>query len=232
VSNPIFYGRERHPSQVILTGIVGVPWQDLADRASLSGAGLTYLTAAQLTQQGRWDVVLGTPDASPPKPPTDPFMFETPFDRSELSISQENPVVGEPIVPGTSVNPRANGINGHESINMGNRTLQFACSYPLGTPKICDETALNIDIGCRCFAEDSVYNHALCQPPSGGPPSTTQYFDSALPGLRHLQLLKALGDNAITASICPKEVDPTAADYGYRPAMKSLAARLERAFNP
>jgi hypothetical protein len=75
-------------------------------------------------------------------------------------------------------------------------------------------------------------NNALCQPPSGGPAETTQHFDGAFPGLRQLQVLRDVGDSAITASICPKVFDPASPDYGYRPAMTSLAARLERAFNP
>jgi hypothetical protein len=44
--------------------------------------------------------------------------------------------------------------------------------------------------------------------------------------------LKALGDNAVTASICPKVFEPDAADFGYRPAMRALAERVEAALSP
>ena len=230
-ANPIFDGRMRHPSQAILTGIVGVPWQDVADSASLDGPGLTLLTSAQLKKEGRWDVMIGDPDASPPVRATDAFMMETTIDRGILSSIHENPLTHDVIVPSSSMDPRANSINGHET-NTHNRALQAACIMPRQTPKVCDEAAFNADTGCRCFQEDLVDNNALCQPPGGGAPTTTQHFEAAYPGIRHLQLLKALGDNAVTASICPKVFTPGEPDFGYRPAMRSLAARLERAFNP
>jgi hypothetical protein len=236
VPNPLFAGApepRRHPSQVILTGIVGVPWQDVADKASLSGAGLTLLSAAELTKQGRWDMMLGDPEASPPKRPTDPFMIETPDDRSALNSVHASPVVPTAtLVPSSSTNPQANVINGHEAMNVGNRDLQAACIFPLATPMVCDVAALNADRSCRCFPDDAVFNYAMCQPPGGGAAGTTQYFEQAYPGLRHLQVLKGLGDSAITASICPKVVTPDALDYGYRPAMKALAARIQVVANP
>lgn len=231
VANPIFAGGMRHPSQVVYTGIVGVPWQDLADQASLSGPGLTYLTAAELTAQNRWDVVLGDPDASPPRPPTDPFMLETTQDRTELASAQAHPLLPNvALVPSSSTDPQANPINGHEFVDARRDMLQFACTFPLQTPKPCD--SFEATRGCLCYAEDLERNMSLCRPPGGGAVGTTQYYDDAFPGIRHLQLLKSLGDSAVTASVCPKVVEPASADYGYRPAMRALKARLERAFNP
>ncbi|HET7538273.1 MAG TPA: hypothetical protein VFK05_00325 [Polyangiaceae bacterium] len=82
VANPLFDGASgkapRDPSLVFLAGIVGVPWQDIADDASLTGPGLSYLTAKELTERGRWRALLGDPNGSPPLPPSDPFMVETP----------------------------------------------------------------------------------------------------------------------------------------------------------
>jgi hypothetical protein len=52
------------------------------------------------------------------------------------------------------------------------------------------------------------------------------------PGTREPALLHMLVDNAVAASICPKVTTEGQADYGYRPAMKALAARLETAFKP
>jgi hypothetical protein len=233
VPNPIFAGGQRHPSQVILTGIVGVPWQDLADQASLSGPGLEYLSAAELVQQKRWPLMLGNPQASPPVLPTDPFMIETTLDRAELSSVSAHPLLpSQKLVASDSQDPQANLINGHEGSYPSGWSLQHACIFPLQQPKVCDQAALETDVGCECFESDLSSNSALCQPPGGGPAEITQYFDGAFPGLRQLQVLRELGDSAITASICPKVFDPTSPDYGYRPAMTSLAARLERAFNP
>lgn len=235
VPNPLFAGPapHRHPSQVILTGIVGVPWQDVADKASLTGAGLTLLSAAELTKQNRWALMLGDPTASPPVLPTDPFMIETPEDRSALSSVHAHPLVpSATLVPSTSTDPAANVINGHEIMNLGNRDLQSACIFPLATPVLCDQAADSANKNCRCFQPELPYNNPVCQPPGGGAPAITQYSDQAYPGLRHLQVLKGLGDNAITASACPKVLTPNAADYGYRPAMKALAARIEAVSSP
>jgi hypothetical protein len=158
-------------------------------------------------------------------------MLETTIDRGILSSIHENPLTGDVIVPSSSLDPGANAINGHET-NTHNHNLQAACIFPLATPKICDQVAFDAGIGCRCFEEELSDNNPVCQPPGGGQPTTTQHFEAAYPGVRHLQLLKALGDNAVTASICPKVLEPGHPDFGYRPAMRSLAARVERALNP
>ncbi|HEY8943928.1 MAG TPA: hypothetical protein VIM73_06695, partial [Polyangiaceae bacterium] len=58
VPNPLFApdseGRSRDLSRVFVTGIVGVPWQDVADAASLEDPRhLRYLSAQELTDQDR-----------------------------------------------------------------------------------------------------------------------------------------------------------------------------------
>jgi len=232
VGNPLFAASNgktaRDQGLVFLAGIVGVPWQDIADSDSLSGDGLRYLTEAELESQGRWSVILGTSNAGTydaPIPPTDPLMIEQPGERSGV-----NPITMDAIVPSTSTNPRANPINGHEQANMGNRDLQYACIFPLGAPITCDQAAFDADKGCDCYDEDLVYNRPLCQPPGGGAASITQSFAKAYPGTRHLQVMKEFKDNSIVASICPKIVDDKKkADYGYNPAVKAIIDRLKEA---
>jgi hypothetical protein len=52
----------------------------------------------------------------------------------------------------------------------------------------------------------------------------------AYPGLRHLEVLKGLGDQGIVASVCPAQSnDPSSTDYGYRPAIGALVDRLKEA---
>jgi hypothetical protein len=205
VGNPLFAASDgktgRDPGLVFLAGIVGVPWQDIADQESLTGPGLRYLTASELESADRWKMILGTSNvgtSSPPVPPTDPLMIEQPDARSGT-----NPITMEALAPDTSTNPQANKINGHEQANMGNRDLQYACTFPLGTPLVCDEAARMADKGCDCFDDDKVYNRPLCQPPGGGPAGITQNYAKAYPGTRHLQVLKEFKDNSIVASICP-----------------------------
>jgi hypothetical protein len=234
--NPIFAGdgARRHPSQVIFTGIVGVPWQDVADDASLSNGKLTNLTAAELAKAGRWQLMLGDPTASPPVLPTDPFMVETTAERWNLpGVSGQHPLTGFVVAPSDSPTPQATPINGHEAVESGS-VLQTACIFPLVEPKVCDDAALQSNMGCLCFAEDLARNNAACQPPAGGAAGIIQHATDAYPGLRHLQLMKSLGERAVVGSVCPKvlTLDTFAEDYGYRPVMRGLAERINTALEP
>jgi hypothetical protein len=239
VTNPLFdttgsSSAPRDPSLVFLAGIVGVPWQDIADDASLTGPGLNYLTAQQLQDKGRWTALLGDPTASPPVPPSDPFMIEQIGPRTGTNMIAQPPVATS---PATSTNPHANVINGHEYNNdasMGD--LQYACTFPLTTPKTCVAT----NLACDCSPDKAgssaavmAANSPLCQ---GGPTINTQTSAKGYPGARELQVLKDLGTNAIVASICPKLVtakDPAnpASDpnYGYNPAVGAIIERLKEA---
>lgn len=96
--NPLF-AQNRPQDFVFFAGIVGIPWQDIADERSLTDANyLKYLTAAQLAQLvtdqtfDRWSLILGEPYKAAnsrdcqgenaecgkaPTPPLDPFMIES-----------------------------------------------------------------------------------------------------------------------------------------------------------
>lgn len=220
VENPLFKQAaglpRRPPSMVYLAGIVGVPWQDIADDASRTGAGLRYLSAQELQSKDRWSVILG--DASQNQPPADPFMRESIAPRSGT-----NPITGDPIVAETSLDPRASPINGHEQKSDGT-DLQYACTFPLEMPEPCSADDQACD--CATAARDN-YNRPLCQPPAGGSPGTTQYFGKAYPGLRPLEVLKGIGDSAIVASICPKVLTEGQPGYGYEPAVDAIVDRLK-----
>ncbi len=242
VANPLFDTADstkapRDPSLVFLAGIVGVPWQDIADDATRGDpTKLNYLTAKELATadasgKTRWDYLLGTPSASPPVPPGDPFMVETYNERTGA-----NPFVPtETIQPASSNNPTANKINGHEQNIPDFADLQYACTFPLKA-RVC----ANGDSACDCspdktgnLAAVNAANSPLCQPPGGGAVSATQSFAKAYPGARELTVLKDLGDNAIVASICPKVTnsanpsqDP---NYGYNPAVGAIIERLKEA---
>jgi len=236
ITNPLYDSTgstkpPRDPSLVFLAGIVGVPWQDIADDASLGDAkALTYLTAKQLAEKGRWTVLLGDPKASPPTPPTDPFMIETPLPRSGT-----NPIVQVAIAPANSTNPKASVINGHEQNIPLFDDLQYACTFPLQQPKTC----MNGDSACDCSPDkngklDAVVaaNSPLCQGPTGTI-TAVQTSAKAYPGARELQVLKDFGNNAIVASICPKvttTADPASdPNYGYNPAVGAIIERLKDA---
>ncbi len=230
VTNPIYAASPgvsaRDPSQVFLAGIVGVPWQDIADDASLRGPGLNYLSAKELLAKGRWAALLGEPAQSPPVLPSDPFMIESIEPRAGI-----NPISHDAIVPASSTSPTASPINGHEhqlSVDPGDADLQFACTFPLTTPRQCSPK----DDNCDC-ADPGAENSPLCQPPTGGPATTRQSYAKAYPGTRHLAVLKGLSEQGIVASICPKltvsanpDSDPS---YGYNPAVAAIIDRLKSA---
>jgi hypothetical protein len=240
VTNPLYdtTGTDkapRDPSLVFLAGIVGVPWQDIADDASLTGPGLNYLNATELLAKDRWSALLGTPQGAtpggPPIPPSDPFMQESIAPRSGTNTIAM-PAVS--IVPATSNDPHANAINGHETNLPQQDDLQFACTFPLKTARTCAAG----DTACDCSPDKSptpnaaltAANSPLCQ---GGANINTQTSAKAYPGARELQVLKDLGNNAIVASICPKVVqsaDPNSdPNYGYNPAVGAIIERLKEA---
>jgi hypothetical protein len=222
VPNPIFTapdGTIRPDSQVLLAGILGVPWQDIATDESRQGRGLEYLDAAELEAAGRWDVILG--DRSKNQAPTDPHMIESIGPRTGT-----HPFLGIPIAPATSTNPEENPINGHEQNVPAFDDLQYACTFKLPTPRDC---AVESSDACDCNASEQVHNRPLCDFPNGPGTDGLQRYAKAYPGLRHLEVLKGVGDNGIVASICPKNTEPEpgverAADpsYGYNPAVASI----------
>lgn len=224
VVNPLYASPSgaprRDPSLVFLAGIVGVPWQDIADDASLKGPGLRYLTATELAQRNRWDVLVG--DSSKNVPSSDPFMHE-----SVTARTGTNPVTGDPIVASDSLNPNASPINGHEQNNITGDDLQYACTFRLPEMQACE------DDSCDCSSGDDLVarNRPLCQPPGGGKASPIQYFGKAYPGLRTLEVLRGIGESAIVASICPKVLERGKSGYGYEPAVDAIVDKFAKVFN-
>lgn len=226
VDNPLFArdarGLSRDPSNVHLTGIVGVPWQDIATDASLDGSSLAFKTARRLAQDDAWDLIVGEP--SDDVPPSDPLMVASVDPRGGA-----NPITGGGLAPASSEDPQANSINGHE-FDTDQGDLQYACIFPLETPRDCS----NGDGICECTASDLQRNKPVCQPPAGGPAETTQYYDKAYPGLRQLEVLRDLGDGSAVASICPKvtEGNSSNAAYGYNPAVDAVVKSLRSSLEP
>jgi len=231
-------------SSVFFAVVAGVPWQDLATAESLSAsATLTYKQATDL------DWALFAPPRDDITNPKDPFMIESTTPRKG-----NNPVTGDALAP-----PEApfmtNPINGHEWNTSGN-DLEFACIFPLpkssggatgardcalvdycasaADPAKCNrETA-----SCACAAGGfGSANSPLCQDTTGAY-STYQGWARANPGTRQLQALRAFYEqnalspnNAIAASICPKDLTPSNANssgYGYNPVVTSLVNQLSR----
>jgi hypothetical protein len=232
VQNPLYSdlsGRNLPPRNrglVFLAGIIGVPWQDIATEASLSSPNnLEYLSAKELRQEGRWDMILGDPGKR--IFPTDALMIESPFDRTTLQgVNPAHPLGLGSLVPTPAQGQRGgNVINGNEYQPPAVDDLQYACIFPLPTSVACTAP------GCDCSNDYRGTGKPLCN-------GNQQDFAKAYPGIRHLQVLKGMGErvpgvdsNAIVASICPKitdREDPTRTNpaYGYNPAVASIIDAL------
>jgi hypothetical protein len=213
VPNPLF-AQGRDPSLMMLTVIAGVPWQDLVDGPSTQGS-LEFLSTETLSASGRWNVILGDPDAF--VAPTDPFMIESVAPRSGT-----NPITGHSTVASSSLDPTA-APNGHEYDALAFDDLQYACIFPLETPIACEED----DSNCDCQPSTTPYNRPLCQAPSGSAAGSTQYYGKAYPGIRLLEVARRLDEQSVVASICPRNVvDEADDDFGYYPALRALQRRL------
>jgi hypothetical protein len=227
VDNPLLAARAGKPARsaslISVSFMVGAPWEDLASDDSRSSATLTYLDAASLESKNRWPMLLGVPENN--IKPTDPLMIESIDPRTGTS-----PLTNAALVPETSLNPLANPDNGHEQNIPDRADLQYACIFPLATPKVCAPG----DAACDCSAElngDSsavtAANSPLCQPPSGGAAGNTQYFAKGDPGARELTVARALGNRAVPASVCPRVSSPvTSPSFGYVPALNALVTRI------
>lgn len=224
VDNPIFQdlsnagGPIRARSMVHFLTISGTPWQDLQaatdDQGNAYPAGeLHYKSSAQLSNGGTWDQVLGNANsggASPPILPTDPHMQES--------------VDPRPGIPGPNAGFMADPINGHDWLIAKRDDLQYSCIFQLASAQpTCDS------IDCDCFGRDPGDNNPLCQDANGTYVSNAQYDGKAYPGLRELALVQGLGQGAVAASICPRNLtDQSQQDYGYRPAVEVLAKDLQK----
>jgi len=222
VPNPIFQASGGQPPRpknlVLLAGIVGVPWQDIATDDSLTGDGLSYLTASELTKRERWATILGGSDGSPP---ADPLMLESITPRTG-----QNPVLNAPLAPPSTDLPGSNPINGHEMNIPDNNDLQYACIFQLPTPRQCDGSNAN---SCDCTHDDQKYDRPLCDFPNGPNTDGIQRYAKAYPGLRELGVLQGVKDNGIVASICAKHSVPATGlaaeadtSYGYNPAVAAM----------
>jgi hypothetical protein len=224
--NPLFADPRRDPGSVVLMGIVGVPWQDLATEYALNGDPLSYLSASELSESGRWDVILGNGNT----PPADPFMIE--------SVDPRPQNTGHPLVPDAFIlSPEStdfNPINGHEHHAPERTDLQHACIFPLARAKVCVD---NDYASCECQIDQTAEKNAICQSYTTAEGPGVQTHAKAYPSTRQLQVLRDLGDTGVTTSICPNDVSdledlPGGPGWGYNPNMGALVDRLKQSLAP
>lgn len=129
--------------------------------------------------------------------------------------------------PGLSGADLPRGDNGTDPIHgreyrTEKSDLQYACTFPL--PTAMQKDCKPGDVSCDCTADAAVKNAPLCN--SG----TKQIRAKAYPTIREFQVVRALGDQGIAASLCPIQLDDKdAPTYGYRPAVAAIIDRLKNA---
>ncbi|HEY5958491.1 MAG TPA: hypothetical protein VIV60_18140, partial [Polyangiaceae bacterium] len=242
-------------SSVFLAGIVGVPWQDLAvDGALVANAPLRYRMAQELN----WDLFAPMDGITPPLDPlmleqTEPRTGTHPITKEPLapptagrmanSINGHEWLSASKDVQFACIFSLEQPITGATADATRTCDLSSECGAYTESDeyKICSR---RFD-GCSCttFADSS--NNPLdprnslsplCQAPNATY-GNRQYFAKAYPGVRELQVLRGFyesttprSNNAIVASICPKDLDianANGAGYGYNPAMRALVDRLK-----
>jgi hypothetical protein len=121
----------------------------------------------------------------------------------------------------------ANPINGHEWVPQRDDDLMYACILPLAEPRDCLEL-LGTPAGCDCRETPADLElNPLCQAPDGSY-SNLQRFGKAYPGLRHLEVLRGIGAQAVVGSICARNTaDASLPDFGYRPVLNALTQELD-----
>jgi len=209
--SPLFAGG-RAPELVLLAGIVGLPWQDVALSPNDLGAGL------QPAQLIKWENLL--PHAATGEPPRDPFMVE-----SRPARSGQSPVTGDVIKPPSAASPYASPINGHEHALPDD--LQFACIYELAAGEDCSVT------GCECNDPTDLSSfNPTCQA-AAGDYQKTQRFGRTTPSTRQLEVLRDLGGQAVVASVCHDQLSAVdSPDFGFKPAVNAILRALKRRLVP
>jgi hypothetical protein len=163
------------------------------------------------TTNDRWVTILGKDPGNFNYDGIDPHMIQ--------SVAPRRGLTGSDLPRG---NNGTDKIHGREW-NTGKSDLQYACTFPLPTGSQRECTAN--DQSCDC-APDDTRNPPLC----GGQTGATQVRAKAYPTIREFQVVRALGDQGIAASLCPIQLDdPTAPTYGYRPAVAAIIDRLKNA---
>jgi hypothetical protein len=195
----------RTPDLVFFAVIGGVPNQLLYP----NGYDVNNQDNNRVTNE-QWVKILGRNPAAYNYEGIDPHMIQ--------SVEPRPGLTGAELPRG---NNGTDPIHGREW-NTDKEDLQFACTFPLRQPfKTCTATSTSCDCNPKTA---TITNPPLCED------ADTQNRAKAYPTPRELQVVRALGDQGIAASICPIEpFDNTKPTYGYRPAVATIVDRLKNA---
>jgi len=162
-----------------------------------------------------WNKILGRDPANFDYTGIDPHMIQSVAPRTGVpGASQTRGDNGPPNGAGTDDPVGRDWDTGRDADD-----LQYACTFALPTPRKCGVG----DKSCDCASGKN--------PPLCGPTPGDQIRAKAYPTIREFQVVRALGDQGVIASLCPISLtvpkdDPT---YGYNPAVTAIVDRLKNA---
>lgn len=189
-TNPIFAAQLPGSSKEELCALPpGTRSRDLVLFALVGG-----LPEALATASPEWTKILGKDPATFDLSGIDPHMLQSTVPRPGLAAP----------VP-TRGDNGSDPVHGREWTTNGT-DLQYACTFPLASPKTCSAA----EPSCDCATPD-------LNPPICGPSLGQQSRGRAVPTIRELRLVQALGDRAVVGSACSASYDAT---------MKTLSSRL------
>ncbi len=189
--------------------------KDLVLFALIGGVPNTLLpSGADPKELVDWTKILGRAPEVWDEEGIDPHMIQSTTPRATL--------------PAPSAPATADPVHGREWTTNG-KDLQYACTFPLvevspdGNPRPVARTCASPQSNlCDC---DGKSDSPVCDPTN----KLVQVRGKAYPTRRPLMVAKELGDRAVVASLCPRQLDaPEKDDYGYRPAAKKIVDRLAR----
>ncbi len=182
--------------------------RDLVYFGIIGGVAPTLLPEKGGAEAVDWTRVLGRDPARFDETGIDPHMRQSTTPRPGLPA------------PGSA---QTDPIHGREW-DTGGTDLQYACTFdlfeqsaagPKPVRKACEDKRL-----CDCPGDG---RSPVCAPDD----PNVQVKGKAYPTVRELWVARELGDHAIVASLCPKQLTrPADDDYGYRPAARAIVDRL------
>lgn len=207
-TNPLFAARlPSKPNEELCRLPKGPRLKDLVYFAVIGGVPNTLLPDDGDSAKIDWTKILGKDPKRYDEDGIDPRMIESTTPRADLPP------------PTATDNPNREWIT-------GGTDLEFACTFDLY--KKDGDTSVPAPVECKdgdpaCDC-DGKQSPPLCDATK----PRVQVKGKAYPTRRELLVAKELGDHAIVASLCPKQLNaPKEDNYGYKPAVRAITDRLE-----
>jgi hypothetical protein len=205
--NPIFAGMlPSGPGDELCHLPPGPRSRDLVVFGVITGVPSQLLPSAALGESD-WTRIVGR----------DPQRFDDSGKDAHM-IQSATPRVG---LPGLTAADDADPVHGRERDTRG-EGLEYACTYALAEPIACATPS-----ACDCSP-----GNPTCGAAAG---TSAQLRGTAYPGLRQLEVARALGERAVVGSICaPHAAESAPGDplFAYRSTMIQLGDRMARSLAP